>query len=64
MARRRDSVNDDVRERILALSAGGKSSHQIADELNADRVPTARGGRWHSSTVAGVIRRAVGTTSS
>jgi hypothetical protein len=61
MARRRDSVNEDVRDRILALYATGKSSHEIADELNADRVPTARGGRWHSSTVAGVIRRAVAT---
>lgn len=58
MARRTDSVNEDVRKRILALSASGRSSHQIADELNADRVRTARGGRWHSSTVAGVIRRA------
>ena len=64
MARRRDSVNEDVRERILELSESGKSSHEIADKLNAGRVPTARGGRWHSSTVAGVIRRAVGTTSS
>ena len=58
MARRRDSVNEEARNRILALSVSGKSSHEIADELNASRVPTARGGRWHSSTVAGVIRRA------
>ena len=58
MARRRDSVTEEVRNRILQLSATGKSSHEIADELNAAAVPTARGGRWHSSTVAGVIRRA------
>ena len=58
MARRRDSVNEEARNRILGLSVSGKSSREIADELNASRVPTARGGRWHSSTVAVVIRRA------
>jgi hypothetical protein len=62
MARRHDSVDDEVRNRILALSESGKSSHEIADELNESRIPTARGGRWHSSTVAGVIRRAGGTS--
>jgi hypothetical protein len=58
MARRRDSVDEDVQKRILAMSARGSSSRIIADQLNAANVPTARGGRWHSSTVAGIIRRA------
>jgi IS30 family transposase len=58
MARRHDSVDDEVQERILALSSRGASSRAIAEQLNASRTPTARGGKWHSSTVAGVIRRA------
>jgi DNA invertase Pin-like site-specific DNA recombinase len=33
----------------------------IAAELNARRVPTARGGAWHSTTVRNVLRRASGT---
>jgi hypothetical protein len=28
----------------------------IADRLNAEQVPTARGGRWYPSTVLGVLR--------
>jgi Recombinase len=58
MARRTDSVSDSVRDEILRFAARGESSRQIAERLNASGVPTARGGRWHSSTVAGVIRRA------
>ncbi|MFL5736803.1 MAG: recombinase family protein [Actinomycetota bacterium] len=58
MARRNDSVNDRVRDRILEMAAEGASSRTIAERLNASEVQTSRGGRWHSSTVAGVIRRA------
>ncbi len=37
--------------------AGATSLHQIADALNARGIPTARGGRWHSSTVNNIVGR-------
>lgn len=47
----------EVRERIAAQRAEGQTLVAIAAELNADQVPTARGGaQWHASTVAGVLR--------
>lgn len=47
---------DEVRSRISADRALGKSLGGIAESLNADGVPTARGRQWHSSTVAHVLR--------
>jgi DNA invertase Pin-like site-specific DNA recombinase len=38
--------------------SGFLSLHQLANELNARRVPTARGGRWHAKSVANVLARA------
>jgi DNA invertase Pin-like site-specific DNA recombinase len=38
-------------------AAGLKTTRAIADALNARRVRTARGGAWHSSTVANLLRR-------
>lgn len=29
----------------------GTAPHQIANELNADGVPTKRGGKWYAATV-------------
>lgn len=47
---------DDVRARVLASRAGGASLRAIADELNADAVPTAQGGkRWYASSVKSVL---------
>ena len=46
---------DDVRHRIAAERAAGDSLRTIADRLNTEEVPTARGGRWHASTVRHVI---------
>jgi DNA invertase Pin-like site-specific DNA recombinase len=37
--------------------AGVTSLHQIADALNARGVTTARGGRWHASSVSNVLAR-------
>lgn len=48
-------LNDDVRERIATERAAGDSLRTIADRLNAEVVPTARGGRWHASTVRAVL---------
>lgn len=47
---------DEVRERIREERLCGKTLQAIADGLNADRVPTARGGAaWYPSTVKGVL---------
>jgi DNA invertase Pin-like site-specific DNA recombinase len=47
----------DVEQRIVELREAGASMRQIADALNEQGVPTAKGGRWHASTVAMVLRR-------
>ncbi|MDQ1664176.1 MAG: Recombinase, partial [Actinomycetota bacterium] len=41
--------------RIAALHQSGASLNTIAAVLNAERVPTARGTRWHRNTVARVV---------
>ena len=45
-----------VVERIFADYISGKGSFVIAKELNAEKVPTIAGGRWHSSTVLGILK--------
>lgn len=42
---------DDTLRRILGARSSGRSFQSIADELNADGVPTSRGGRWYPITV-------------
>lgn len=46
----------DVRARVGAERAQGMTLQAIADGLNADGVPTARGGRWASATVHRVLQ--------
>lgn len=51
-----------VRKAIKEWRRAGWSFRKIAERLNADRVPSKRGGPWHPQTVARVIkdtRRAV-----
>lgn len=45
----------DVRSRIVAERQRGDSLRTIANRLNLENVPTARGGRWHASTIKHVI---------
>jgi DNA invertase Pin-like site-specific DNA recombinase len=40
---------------IRQIAAGGASLRQIADELNTRGVKTARGGKWHATTVRNII---------
>lgn len=42
---------------ILELWRAGRSARAIAASLNDAGVPTKRGGRWHHTTVAKVVRR-------
>jgi DNA invertase Pin-like site-specific DNA recombinase len=46
---------DEVRRRIAADRDAGLSLRVIAEGLNTEAVPTARGGRWHASTVRAVL---------
>jgi hypothetical protein len=39
------------------LAAGFVSRHALADELNRRGIPTARGGRWHYTTVVRMLTR-------
>lgn len=42
---------------VRQIAAGGASLRQIADELNARGVQTARGGLWYASTVRNFMAR-------
>lgn len=53
------TLPDEVRDRIVAMRNDDAMTYRaIATTLDADGVPTARGGRWYPSTVAGVCRSA------
>lgn len=60
VAGRLESVEGELEVigRIIRARAAGESLHSIARSLNAEGVPTARGGAWHAATVRGVIARA------
>lgn len=49
------SVSAGVRGQIRTLRGKGMTLKAIADSLQADRVPTAQGGKWHASTVRWVL---------
>jgi hypothetical protein len=56
---RKPALPAEVAQRIHHERSAGKSLHQIAESLNADRIPTAHGGlRWWPSTVRAVLARA------
>jgi DNA invertase Pin-like site-specific DNA recombinase len=42
--------------RIKAMRASGSTLRQIAAALNADAVPTQRGGSWHAGTVTYLLK--------
>lgn len=44
-----------VVERIVSERQAGTSLRVIAEQLNAENVPTARGGKWHASTVSAIL---------
>lgn len=41
--------------RVLAMHAGGESMNGIARALNSAGIATAKGGRWHPSTVRAIV---------
>ncbi len=53
------TLQPEVNQRILLAVEAGQTATQIADGLNREGVPTARGGkRWYPSTVLAVLRSA------
>ena len=40
---------------VEQIRAGGASLRQIAAELNARGIKTARGGKWHATTVRNIL---------
>jgi DNA invertase Pin-like site-specific DNA recombinase len=53
--RGREAASSALADRIAAMREGGMAFAAIAELLNAERVPTVRGGsRWHASTVRSV----------
>jgi len=58
LRRRADEHAARVRPVIEEIRLAGPTTYQaVADALNERRVPTARGGKWHSKTVANLVRR-------
>lgn len=54
---RRTALPPEVVGRIVAARKGGRTLTAVADELNAEQVPTGQGGgRWYASTVRSVAR--------
>jgi DNA invertase Pin-like site-specific DNA recombinase len=43
--------SDETLERIVTARAAGDSYRSIAEVLNAEAVPTSRGGTWYPATV-------------
>ena len=50
-----DQFRSGVRPLIERLKGNGMSLRQIAEELNARRLPTPHGRRWHASSVRNVL---------
>lgn len=45
---------DYVLQRIATEIEAGKGFNWIANRFNIEKVPTARGGRWHAATIRGI----------
>jgi DNA invertase Pin-like site-specific DNA recombinase len=45
----------EIKERIVAERAAGKSFGKIADGLNADGIPTQNNRKWYASTVKNIV---------
>lgn len=55
--KRADDFAKSMKVTIQAFQKSGMTLQQIADELNAREINTARGGNWHTSTLRNVISR-------
>jgi DNA invertase Pin-like site-specific DNA recombinase len=48
---------NQIKDVLVELAGSGMSARQIAVELTARGVPTARGGRWHPQNVIRAMQR-------
>lgn len=55
-----DEAQAAIVRRIFAEYLAGQSARQIAGQLNAERVPSARGSSWAMTAIHGDIRRGIG----
>lgn len=51
-----DEEKAAIVRRMFASVMEGKSGAKIASELQAEGIPTARGGKWQSSVIIGMVR--------
>lgn len=52
------TISDELRFSVVAMRSDGLTLQAIADHLNAERVPTARGGAWQRGTIHALLRSA------
>jgi DNA invertase Pin-like site-specific DNA recombinase len=45
----------DIKERIMLQRNSGRAYGKIAEELNADGIPTQNGRKWYASTVKNIV---------
>jgi DNA invertase Pin-like site-specific DNA recombinase len=55
-----DAERRQVVERMVAMDKAGKPLRDIAEALNAEGIPSPRGGAWHPTVVRGILRREAG----
>jgi DNA invertase Pin-like site-specific DNA recombinase len=55
MGRRADAAALPAYRRAIHLHGQSMSLRAIVDQLNAEGIPTPRGGRWHASTVRAML---------
>ena len=48
---------NQIKDVLVELAASGMSARQIAAELTARGIPTARGGHWHPQNVIRAMQR-------
>jgi DNA invertase Pin-like site-specific DNA recombinase len=49
----------DIKERIMLQRSSGRSYAKIAEDLNADSIPTQNGRKWYASTVKNIVDAAI-----
>lgn len=56
---RLEEIEDELKvvRRVFELRGCGMTLQTIADHMNAEGVPTKRGGKWHPSTVTYILGR-------
>lgn len=57
VAQQADKHAQHIWPTIKAYRDAGSTLQQVADELNRLDIQTARGGKWHASTVSNIVKR-------